>query len=216
MTIVTALKRSSTVSPTVVSRCWARPLRASGGTDWLSARNMSSRSGAVYWPPVRPVRSSVVSAAVKPHSRPLVAAIPEVTASSKRARGLAATSAGGGWMSCCGTASLSATTAVNGRGAARPARMEVATADRIACGVLRPEAPIHRRHQDLAAGFGLRSERAPQNRCQRVLSARHRRVMLNRNIKPASTYDGDQGSSPAPASAAQTDGSNGAATTSGE
>jgi hypothetical protein len=131
LTIVTALKRSSTVSRVVISRCWAIPLRTSGGTDWLSARNMSSRSGAVYPAPVRPVRSSVVSAAVKPHSLPVVAAIPEVTASSKRARGLAETSSGGGRMSCCGTASLSAMTAVNGRGAARPARIEVATDDRI-------------------------------------------------------------------------------------
>ena len=37
--------------------------------------------------------------------------------------------------------SLSAITAVNGRGAARPARMEVATADRIDCGVVGAEAP---------------------------------------------------------------------------
>ena len=49
----------------------ASPLRASGGTDWLSARSMSSRSGAVYCVPVRPVRSSTVSAAVRPHSLPV-------------------------------------------------------------------------------------------------------------------------------------------------
>ncbi|CAG7028709.1 hypothetical protein PICSAR15_04563 [Mycobacterium avium subsp. paratuberculosis] len=70
MTIVTAPNRSLIVLPTTASRCWASPLRLSGGSDWLSARSMSSRSGAVYCTPVSPVRSSVISADVSPHSRP--------------------------------------------------------------------------------------------------------------------------------------------------
>ena len=44
---------------------------------------------------------SVVNAAFRPHSLPLVAPIPDVTASSKRARGLAATPSGSerpGWV----------------------------------------------------------------------------------------------------------------------
>ncbi|CKR86000.1 Uncharacterised protein [Mycobacterium tuberculosis] len=86
MTMVTAPKRSSIVFPTTASRCWASPLRVSGGSDWLSARNMSSRSGAVYCTPVSPVRSSMVNAEVSFHSRATCPPICVVMSSLNRPR----------------------------------------------------------------------------------------------------------------------------------
>ena len=216
MTMVTALNRSLTVRLVVVSRCWASPLRASGGTDWLSARSMSSRSGAVYCVPVSPVRSSVVSAAVRPHSRPVAAAMPETTASSNRARGLPGSAASGsGGVLLRHRRRLSAITAVSGRGAASPACMVVATAERIACGILGLQAPRHRRRQDLAARFGVGMQASPQQRAERVLAPGDLGVVLTGMSSDGSRYDGDAGSIPAPASAAPTVGSNGAAVTCG-
>ncbi|VBA44300.1 hypothetical protein LAUMK191_05531 [Mycobacterium attenuatum] len=121
MTIVTAPKKSLMVSPTTASRCWASPLRVSGGTDWLSARSMSSRSGAVYCTPVRPVRSSVDSAAVSRHRRPTWPAICAVMSSPNRPRavaGLASVPRGCGGSVC---AAASAISAGSGRGTAKPA-----------------------------------------------------------------------------------------------
>jgi hypothetical protein len=124
---------SFTLRPTVCNRCSASPSRASGGTDWLSARSMSSRSGAVYCMPVRPVRSSVVSAAVNPHRRLITAAIPVLMFSSMVPRGLPRESGGGGATGAGGTALLSAITVVSGRGVASPAWIVVATVVRMAC-----------------------------------------------------------------------------------
>ena len=94
---------------------------------------MSSRSGAVYWVPVSPVRSSVVIALVSPHNRPVTDAMPEVTESSKRPAGCPSHASGSGCRSSGGTASPSAITAVSGRGTASPAWIVVATAVSIAC-----------------------------------------------------------------------------------
>ena len=82
---------------------------------------MSSRNGAVYCPPVSPVRSSVVSADVSPCSRPVTDAMPETTPSSKRPRGLPNAPSGNGATSCGGTALASEITAVSGRATASPA-----------------------------------------------------------------------------------------------
>ena len=65
----------------VVTRCWARASRTVGGTDCVSARSMSSRSGAVYWSPVSPVWVLTVSAAVRPQIRSMVVEIWLVTPS---------------------------------------------------------------------------------------------------------------------------------------
>ncbi|EHI11354.1 hypothetical protein KEK_10683 [Mycolicibacterium thermoresistibile ATCC 19527] len=81
--------------------------------------------------PVNPVRWSVVSAAVRPHNRPVTAPIPAVIASSIRASGFPAC-AGGDCSVSAGTAAVSAISWGSGRGSASPARMAVATADRIA------------------------------------------------------------------------------------
>ena len=184
MTIVTAWNRSLTVALVLANRCCAIPLRASGGTDWLSARSMSSRSGAVYCVPVRPVRSSAVSAEVE--SPQPAGGCGDARGHARRRSGpreFAATLSGSGRASCCGTAWLSAITAVSGRGAARPARIEVATAVQNRRGVVGLHAPFHRRHQDLTARLGLRRKGAPQQRAERILTPRDRRVMLYRNIK---------------------------------
>lgn len=133
MTIVTARSRSPTVSSTTPTRWAASPLRAFGGTDWLSARSMSSRRGAVYCVPVRPVRGSTVKAVVRPHSRPVPLAMLAVTPASMNARGLPRVSGGSGWTSDGATASLSARTALSGRGTARPERIDEASVERIDC-----------------------------------------------------------------------------------
>ncbi|CPR10766.1 hypothetical protein BN971_02037 [Mycobacterium bohemicum DSM 44277] len=118
------------VAPTVASRCWASPSRVSGGSDWLNARSMSSRRGAVYCVPVSPVRSSVVRAEVRPHRRPTWAAMPAVTSSEKRPRADGRSPAGScGWAR--GVAS--AMSAGRGRGTARPEWMVVARAVSITC-----------------------------------------------------------------------------------
>ncbi len=153
---------------------------------------------------------------VRPHSLPVVAAMPDVTASSKRARGLAGTCSGSGRESCCGTAC-----GLGDHRGQRP-RCGQTRADRGGHRgqdrrrVVGLQAPLHRRHQDLAARLGLRREGAPQQGAQRVLSARHRwsRVAPERPARHPDTT-GVHGSVPTPASAAPTVGSNGAATTSG-
>jgi hypothetical protein len=75
----------------------------------------------VYSGPVSLVRSSVVSAEVSPHSRPVTDAMLDTTPSSKRRRGLPIAPSGSGARSCGGTALASAITAESGRATASPA-----------------------------------------------------------------------------------------------
>src|ERR1700733_1728263 len=86
---------------------------------------MSSRSGAVYVTPVRPERTSVVSAAVRPANRPISPEIVVTTASLNRPRAPASAS-GCNVPLTDGTADASAISVARGRGTARPDRILVA------------------------------------------------------------------------------------------
>ena len=119
------------VLPTTASRWAARAFRLSGGSVWLSARSMSSRSGAVYCGPVSPVRGSVVSAEVRPHNRSDCPAIVVTTASSKRPRVSAGRS--GPEPSAGPRAAASLASMPSGRAVASPDRMVVASAVNSAC-----------------------------------------------------------------------------------
>ena len=105
-------------------------LRPAGGSVWLNARSMSSRSGAVYARPVSPVRASVVSAAVRAHWRATAARMVSMTSSSNR--GAASSGSAKSESSDDGGAAASEITAVSGRGLASPPRMALASAEMMA------------------------------------------------------------------------------------
>ena len=211
--MVTAPNRSSTVVPTVRTRCPAMPLRASGGIDWLSARSRSSRSGAVYCVPVSPVRGSTVSAEVRPRNLSDTVATCSVIESSKRARALPSASPGSGWPSDGGKAAVSATTAVSGRGTVSPEWMEVARVERMAVASSGVRSQTSGGTRIWVRGSAL--GRSPRHSIDASASWRRATAESCRSgtSSESSRYDGAIGVRPAPASAAPTIGSNGAVTT---
>ncbi len=168
------------VLPTTVSRWRARSLRVSGGSVWLSARSMSSRSGAVYCRPVSPVRGSVVSAAVRPHSRPTWPAIVATTSSSNRPR----VSVGRRRHRDCragGNAADSPITAGSGRGTASPERMVVASAVSMACASSGCGLHFSGGSRIWVRGSVLGLQRPPQHGGERVLAAGDGGVVVERH-----------------------------------
>ena len=124
------------------------------------------------------MRSSVVSAAVRPHSRPVTAAMPETTPSSNRPRGLPRRPSGSG-ATPRGTALASAITAVSGRGTASPARMRWPPPVRIACASsgcrFQTSGGIRIWVRGSVSGCRLRHSIAPSASCR----ARHRESCLS-------------------------------------
>ncbi len=177
---------------------------------------MSSRSGAVYCGPVRPVRGSVLNADVRAHCRAATARMVSMTSSSMRPGTSVGRSAPGALPVVSRISRFSAIRAASGRGTASPARRVLAKAVRIArassgCGLhFSGGSRIWLRGS--VSGRSVRHSIAAMASWRRATGESESTGTAN----ASSRYAGTAGSVPTAANAAPTAGSNGASTTAPE